>query len=284
MALRINGERIEDSVLREEERLIRPRLREEMPEEDPLAIETRVKEWARENVIERTVLRQEALRNSEPIPAGVIDEMFEKVRTQSPGQSGCIAPVPDEHLRRELEVRYRIDRLMENVTRKVSPPRSKEIADHYVKHREQFRRPETIHAAHIVKNVDENCDEETARAAIEHVQAEIEANRASFEELADQYSDCPGRGGDLGFFPRGEMVEEFDAAVFGLQPGEISGIFRTPFGFHIARLYAKRPEGVLDLSDVKEQIGAGMLEQKRQRTVEQFLDRLMAQAKIEEVS
>jgi parvulin-like peptidyl-prolyl isomerase len=280
MAFLVNGERIADETIREEERLIRPRLLEQMAGEDPFVLESRVKEWARENIIERTVLRQQALADPEPVPQQTIDEMFESVRSQSPSQSGCIAPVPDDELRRELEIRCRIDRLMAKITAKVSSPKNKDVSDFYLKHKEEFRRPETVHAAHIVKNVDETTSEEAARTAIEEVAAKL--GTRPFPELADEYSDCPGRGGDLGFFPRGEMVDEFDDVVFNMKPGDVSPIFRTQFGFHIATVLAKLPPGYQDLSDVKEHIARQLTEQKRQRAVEQYLDKLMAGAKIEE--
>lgn len=282
MALRINGESVADSVIREEERLIRPRLVEEMTQASPIEVETRVKLWARENIVERTVLRQEALRDTEPIPEGVIENMMSEIREQSPGESGCVFPFGDEKLQEELTVRYRVEKLLGKITAKVSPPKNKDISDYYLKNKEQFATPETIHAAHIVKNVDENTDEAAARAAIEQAEAELKTG-TSFEELADRLSDCPGRGGDLGFFPRGQMVEEFEDIVFQMKPGEVSPIFRSPFGFHIAKLYQRVPEGTRDLQEVKAQISQTLLEQKRQRAIEQFLDRLMNTAKVEEI-
>ncbi|MBS1823770.1 MAG: peptidylprolyl isomerase [Acidobacteria bacterium] len=282
MALRINGEPVADSVIKEEERLIRPRLVEEMAQASPIEVETRVKLWARENIVERTVLRQEAMRDTEPIPEGVIENMMSEIREQSPGESGCVFPFGDEKLQQELTVRYRVEQLLGKITAKVSQPKNKDISDFYLKNKEQFATPETIHAAHIVKNVDENTDEAAARAAIEQAEAELKAG-ASFEELADRLSDCPGRGGDLGYFPRGQMVEEFEDVVFRMKPGEVSPIFRSPFGFHIAKLYQRVPEGTRDLQEVKAQISQTLLEQKRQRAIEQFLDRLMNTAKVEEI-
>ncbi|MCP5109272.1 MAG: peptidylprolyl isomerase, partial [bacterium] len=102
-------------------------------------------------------------------------------------------------------------------------------------------------------------------------------------ELADSISDCPGGGGDLGYFPRGDMVPEFDEVVFAMEPGQTSGIFRTVFGFHIARVYDRKPEGVRRLEEVRDQISASLLKKKQDRALENFLDRLRAKADIRKV-
>ncbi len=282
MALRVNGELIEDSVIVEEERTIRPRLQEAMAAEaTPAQIEERVKQWARENLIERTVLRQAALADPEPIAAEQIEEMFERVRSESPSQSGCIALVDDATLRKELEVRFRVDRLMERVTAKVSAPKPKDVSEYYVKHREEFAAPEQVHASHIVKNVDENTTEEAARAAIEAAQAAL-ADGREFAAVADEMSDCPGRGGDLGFFAPGQMVEAFDGVVFGMKPGEVSAVFQTEFGFHIAKVHTRRAAGVRSLQDVKEEIAERLMGMKREKVVEGYLDQLMGKATVAE--
>lgn len=281
MPLVVNGETIEDSVILEEERSIRPRLEEAMANEPRTVLDRRIKDWARENAIERVVLRQAALADPDPAPADQLEELFRNVRAQSPSQSGVIAPVDDETLRRELEVRLRVDRLMERVTSKASPPKPKDVSDYYVKHRDEFMSPGTVHAAHIVRNIDEKTDEATARASIEAAERSL-AEGADFAQVADQQSDCPGRGGDLGFFAPGQMVEAFDDIVFALAPGQVSPIFRTEFGFHLAKVFERRPAGPRSLQEVKEQIAATLLNQKREKAVEQFLDKLIAAAKVEE--
>ncbi len=281
MPLVVNGEMIEDSLILDEERSIRPRLHEAMASEPREVVERRVKDWARENVVERTVLRQTALADPEPVPPERLEELFNSVRTESPLQSGVIAPVDDETLRREIEVRLRVDRLMERVTAKVAPPKPKDVSEYYVKHREQFVSPESVHAAHIVRNVDEKTDEAAARAAIEAAERAL-AGGADFAQVANENSDCPGRGGDLGFFAPGQMVDAFDRVVFSLEPGQVSGIFRTEFGFHIAKVFARRPAGPQSLQDVKEQIAETLLTQKREKAVEQYLDKLIAAAQVED--
>ena len=75
-----------------------------------------------------------------------------------------------------------------------------------------------------------------------------------FRTLADQESDCKGNGGDLGWFTRGVMVEEFDDIVFETSPGECSSIFETRFGLHMVQVLEKRPPGIRPLSEVYDEI------------------------------
>lgn len=106
---------------------------------------------------------------------------------------------------------------------------------------------EMVHAAHIVKNVDEHTSEADALAAMQAALQALQSGR-SFEEIADEVSDCRGGGGDLGWFPRGTMVEEFERVVFALRPGEVSDVVRSPFGFHIAKLI-ERSQSLEELVD-----------------------------------
>lgn len=253
MSLLVNNELVDDALLREEARSIRPKLQDAMRGADAAEIEERVQQWARENLIERVVLRQAALADADVQPGIVIEE----------------------------ELPRRIELLFGKVTAHLAPPRNKDITDYYRKHRESFEAQESVHAAHILKNVDEKRTEADARAAIEAVREELRIG-ANFEQTADKHSDCPGNGGDLGRFHRGEMVPEFEAVVFALEPGQISGIFRTQFGFHIAKVYRKWPAGIRELNEIRGELEQLLFQQKKQRAIEQFLDRLIAKADIRE--
>jgi hypothetical protein len=76
-----------------------------------------------------------------------------------------------------------------------------------------------------------------ARTEVAKILAEIQKDNSKFEALAKEHSSCPSssRGGDLGSFGRGGMAKPFDEASFNLQPGEISGVVETDFGFHIIK-------------------------------------------------
>lgn len=101
---------------------------------------------------------------------------------------------------------------------------------------------ERVRASHILlsyagsANPGASRTKEEAKALAEKLLADVKAG-ADFAKLASENSDCPSReqGGDLGDFPHGQMVKEFDAAAFGMKPGEISGVVETQFGFHIIK-------------------------------------------------
>jgi hypothetical protein len=271
MALIVNGETIDDAVIREEVNITRPRYEEMVDGLDPVAKEIQLWDWSKETVIERTLLRQEALEDPEPIPAEQIEEALRA------------APRSGGDVKREVEIRLRLERFLGKVTANVRPPKYKDVGDYYKQHKEQFSHPEMIRACHIVKNVGENIDEQAALAGIREAEEELKRG-VPFEQVADRYSDCAGNGGDLGYFPRGEMVDEFDQVVFGLSPNETSGIFRTAFGFHIARCYDKRPAGIRSLSDVRQDIERMLHREKQERTLEQFVDALKAKADIRTIT
>lgn len=277
----VNGEAIDDAVIRNEEDQLRPRLREAMPEEDPVVLEARTREWARENAIERVLLRQAAMADAEPLPAETLERAVAENRPQTPGESGCILPGGRDDFRLEVEAQLRLERFTARLTAKLVPPRSKEIAEYYRKHRDDFFTPALVHAAHIVKNAGEQTSEEAALEEMRGIRTQLEQG-GDFAQLADRYSDCPGRGGDLGYFARGQMVDEFDAVVFALEPGRFSEVFRTSFGHHIAKVYDRKPEGVRPLADVKAHIEALLFEQKKQRRIEQCIDSLRAKADIQQ--
>jgi parvulin-like peptidyl-prolyl isomerase len=140
-----------------------------------------------------------------------------------------------------------------------------------------------VHAAHIVKHVDETHTEEEARAGIEAALAELESGEP-FAAVAERHSDCKGNGGDLGLCPRGKMVQEFEDVVFAIEPGRRSPVFRTPFGFHIAEVRAKAPGGIADLGEVRHVIEPFLAAMNERNALQRVIAGLRAEADIRRIS
>ncbi|MBE0645967.1 MAG: peptidylprolyl isomerase [Bacteroidetes bacterium] len=114
------------------------------------------------------------------------------------------------------------------------------------------------HAAHILLRTDGGQDEAAQKAKALTVLAKAKAGE-DFAKLAAQYSEEPGaaeRGGDLSWFGKGRMVKEFEDAVFGARPGDIKGLVKTQFGFHIIKVFDRSSREV-KLAEVRMAITAG---------------------------
>ncbi len=123
-------------------------------------------------------------------------------------------------------------------------------------HPAQFQAGAQGKASHILVD-----SEEEAKKAAE----EIAAGKA-FSDAAREYSTCPSKekGGDLGYFGKGQMAPEFERAAFGAQAGETVGPVQTQFGYHLIRVEDKKQEEGVRFSDIKEQLKEKLLQQKKQ--------------------
>ena len=154
------------------------------------------------------------------------------------------------------------------LTRHVPRPSRAEVQDFYHRHRPLYFLPEAVHAAHIVRNVNSEAEEMDAREALRQAEAELARGKA-FAQVADRFSDCKGVGGSVGWVVRGQMVPEFEEVVFALEVGRCSHLFRTVFGLHLATVLNKRPDGYRPFEDVRPEIAARLLAERREHVLQQ---------------
>ena len=165
-----------------------------------------------------------------------------------------------------------------------------DIEKFYREHQNQFKTPETVNASHILISTmpDPNAGkqltppekakkDQEAKAKAEKILAQLKQG-AKFEEIAAKESACPSKQqkGNLGDIQRGQMVPEFEQAAFALtKPGQLSGVVKTQFGYHIIKLNKKTPSAVVPLAKVKEPIRA----QLKNEGIRKALEALVAKAK-----
>ncbi len=143
-----------------------------------------------------------------------------------------------------------------------------ETRKYYDENQEQFMSGETVSASHILVD-----SENKARA----VYAEIVSGEKTFEEAAAAYSSCPSKasGGSLGEFGRGQMVPEFDEAVFSMEVGAVtSEPVKTQFGYHLIKLVSKNPSAVTPYSELREELKNALLTEKRRKAYETKINQL----------
>ena len=148
---------------------------------------------------------------------------------------------------------------------------------------ERFAVPAQTRARHIlIKGT-----EPSSLAQAEKLLAELKAG-ANFEELATANSADPGsaaKGGDLGFFPKGRMVKPFEDALETLkQPGDLSGVVQSNFGYHIIRLEERQPASTKPFEEVREQLRAEVIAKAQQDARMKELQRMQEQSKGDETA
>ncbi len=155
-----------------------------------------------------------------------------------------------------------------------------EIARYYTAHQEMFHREEQVRARHILFKLPEEAtaeQEAAVRAQAEQVLHELK-KEGDFAALAQQHSEDMAsreKGGDLGFFSRGQMVKPFEDAAFSLSVGEVSDLVRTAFGYHILRLDDKIAGEVKPLIEVQPEIIETIRAEKTRAATLTFVDDLM---------
>ncbi|TFG47305.1 MAG: hypothetical protein E4H40_06700, partial [Candidatus Brocadiia bacterium] len=278
----INGEKIDDAVILAEAERLRPEYEKTFAETPEQQREGQLAEWSKENVIERVVLRQYVEKTVADVGEAEIEKVMANLREQYSNRGEDFDQLGDEEkagIRQDVEKQMKFEVLMQELYEKIAPPGSDEIAKFYKENIERFKTPEQIRVSHIVKHIGWQGDQAAAEKIIGQAHDELQKG-ALFESTALKYSDCPDKGGDLGDIVRGQMVEEFDDVVFNLSPGQVSDIFRTRFGFHIAKVYSRKQSVVQSLDQVRDVIINRLTEQKHIKALEDLLDELKSKAQI----
>lgn len=154
--------------------------------------------------------------------------------------------VSDSRLRQELEVG------------------EEELRAYYEEHPDEFSREEEVRARHVLLKVGPDEDAAEVEAELEAIRRRIESGE-DFAALARELSEDPGsaaRGGDLGFFGRGRMIQEFEEAAFGAEVGDLVGPIRTDFGFHLIEVRDRRPGGTIPFDEAGPRIRSRLLQER----------------------
>ncbi len=183
----------------------------------------------------------------------------------------------DKEILRKV-ARYRDRLITEKLYRQIAEERSEvteeRIKQAYEERRDQYMQKERVRVSQILILVPPNAgpdkDGEAKAKADEVLQRARKGE--DFTELAKGNSEGPtaSRGGDLGYFSRGRMVPEFEEVAFSLNPGDISDVVKTKFGYHIIKMIDRQKEEQLSLDAVRDRI-VRQLESQQRREIRQTL-------------
>lgn len=192
-------------------------------------------------------------------------------------------PLEDTEGRRETEEEALIRALVDD---QIATPSPDEVScrRYYDNNRARFRSSDIFECSHILIAARRDDAEAfgAARGRAEVLLAKLRDEPGAFKALASDHSECPSRanGGNLGQISPGMTTPEFERALSGLKPGEISSLVETRYGFHIIRLERRVNGALLPFELVSSRIAAYLAERSRRLAIAQYVARLAAKAQL----
>ena len=210
------------------------------------------------------------------IQQGGEEAFAEQLKQLGKNEDGLLQMIIEEGMIRAFS-----DQLKAVAEKQIVAPTEEEGKAFYEENKAQLTEPASLSASHILVQFPSQAPTDEQKAAalakIKEIQGKLAADGSNFAELAKEFSDCPSKqqGGDLGEFPKGAMVPEFEAALVALKEGEISGPVETMFGYHLIKAGAAKEEHVIAYEEAKDQILEFLKNQKLSEVAQKQLKEIM---------
>ncbi len=239
-------------------------------------------------MIEEELLFQDTQTQGIDIPDQRVADELARVKTRFPSEAEfqtalTALKMSEGDLKRKIHRGLAIQQLISTLVRDVQVT-DEEMQAFYENNPSLFQSPEQVQARHILIKVAPEAEESAKKEAlqkIKDVQKKIKAGE-DFAALAQAHSEGPSsvKGGDLGFFRRGQMVKSFEEAAFALQKDEVSDVVETRFGYHLIQVTDRRPAGAIGFEEAKGRIAENIKKEKDGQVVRQYIEKLRAKADI----
>jgi peptidyl-prolyl cis-trans isomerase C len=236
------------------------------------------------------LLVQETVARKIVVSDADLDQQIAAIRKQFPSeevfqQALDRRKMTMERLRTDTRDSLKIDKMVAAEAAAKGEITSQQVADFYAANPEEFQQKERARASHILIRYPPNnpTAKEQARAHAAGVLAELKAGK-DFATLAKEHSQDPvsaAKGGDLGYFERGQLVAPFEEAAFSLPLAQLSELVETPFGYHIVRVVERQQARTVPLEEARGAIERFLRGEQRQRETQALIESLKAKGKID---
>lgn len=260
------------------------------PEEIPEANLKMIRRAVLQSLINETIVRQHADGDSYEAPAEEVDAFVSRWISQfasgtEMAERSMEQRLEDSGLREELGRIWSHKKWLEQRIAPGIDVTDEEVRAWFDANRETgegFTEPEKVRARHIFLSTVET-DDETRETLIRDLHRQLVENESTFEEIAKTYSEDPKTkkvGGDLNWFARDRIPDDFSEVVFTMAPGALSEPFRTGIGWHIVEVLEKQAERPVDFEEVEAEIRDHLENQRTEDTVKVLLEKLRSVANI----
>jgi peptidyl-prolyl cis-trans isomerase C len=237
------------------------------------------------------LLAQESRARKLAIPDADVDARMAEIRktfpTEEAFKQGIAAQgLTMDQLKAQSRTSLEVAKVIETEINSKVAVQDPEVKGFYDQNPDRFKQSDSVRAAHILFGVPPNASPDQKAEAKTRAEGVLKTIRAGgdFATLARANSSDTGsaqNGGDLGFFPKGQMTPAFEETAFKLKPGTTSAVFETPFGFHIVKVLERRGPRTIPFAEVSGEIKNFLTQGQREQKLEQFVEQVKAKGKIE---
>lgn len=283
MALTVNGETVSNDLINDEFQAIKAQY-ERMARVSCCERDPEFRGYAKDNIIARILLNQEAERRFPEVSEEDITATVERLMSEHGGRDAFfmnvgLTPEQEPLVREDVRSGLRVDRLMSETWGGEPAPDEAAQQEWYAAHLEEFMSVEEVSALHLFKHVEKAEDRENTYNLLRRLRAEAKAG-ADFQALALEYTDKEDKLVDLGWFKRGDFMEEFDLIIFSLDEGEVSPVFASHWGFHLAKLTGRKAPAPAPFTEVQGTVVERMIAANRSTATQALVARLREKADI----
>ena len=287
MALIINGETIDEEIIEAEFRQIKSHYERTLQvaccERDP-----EFQGYAKDNITARVLLNQEAQSRFAEVDPEEVTVRLAKLIEEAGGEDHFYMniglPSRDEAVVRDNVANgVRMDKMLSQVYHPEPAPNDDELRAYYEAHIDSFKSEEHVRASHITKSMEGAKSRREVYQTMRDLRDKLIAGY-DFEKMAEEQRGNDQQQIDLGWFKRGEFMEEFETIAFSMNEGELSPVFTTQLGFHLCKVTGKRPSAPIPFDEIKDAVRARFIETYRDAKFNAFVDQLKTAAKIEDTA
>ena len=242
---------------------------------------------ARDNVIGRVLLNQAAEKEIPDPTSEQIQEAVKQLHHDYGGEEAFLATMglsedQKSFVDRQVVANLKVDQLIAEFTKDLQNPSEDELIDYYKEHPEPYTSESRVRALHIFKSLRQSEDKDQLFKECCKVRVRL-ASGEDFETIAKEFSDKPAEEIDLGFFKRGELMDEFEFVAFSMRVGEVSPVFSSYHGFHLAKVLEIEPPVVTPFEEVRETVQEAWLQEKRTVRIQEYIQDIKSKAEIKDI-
>ena len=281
-------------TLSEVDRMIDPFVKEAVRAEDRLERKeqlNRIRRQALDTLIEEKLIDYEIKKAGVKVTPREVEAVLDDIKKQNKATQEDLERalakegITFEQYKTQIEKRILRTKLVQWSVKMEPKASEKQLRDFYQQNVERYRTPETFRPAHILFGIPKEAPPEKVQEVRKKCQEVLDRIRKGedFGEMALLYSQDPSAKdrGDLGYFKKGELLPAFEKELNRLRVGEVGGIIRTEFGFHLIKLLDRRGGTPMPFEEAKARVQQEYSQSEMDRAVRQFITSLKEKSVID---